>query len=125
MTNYTLRNDFHRTECTIRSRETHPISDYVEIVLTDYQTRRLKRELCGMADCWCSGDVGTRGRQFSDDGKPISVIAHDSADLINYSTGDIVRPATADELRESIDAAKIDGGAGVIDVDGRSCYVSE
>ena len=49
----------------------------------------------------------------------------DSADLINYSTGDIVRPATADELRASIDAAKIDGGAGVIDVDGRSCYVSE
>ena len=47
------------------------------------------------------------------------------ADLINYSTGDIVRKATADELRASIDAAKIDGGAGVIDVDGRSCYVSE
>ena len=75
MTNYTLRNDFHRTECTIRSRETHPISDYVELVLTDYQTRRLKRELCGMADCCCSGDVGTRGRQLSDDGKPIAVIS--------------------------------------------------
>jgi len=47
------------------------------------------------------------------------------ADLIDYSTGDIVRKATADELRASIDAAKVDGGAGVIDVDGRSCYVSE
>jgi len=46
-------------------------------------------------------------------------------DLRDYSTGDIVRPATADELRASIDAAKVDGGAGVIDVDGRSCYVSE
>ena len=47
------------------------------------------------------------------------------ADLIDYRTGEIIRPATADELRASIDAAKIDGGAGVIDVDGRSCYVSE
>jgi hypothetical protein len=28
-----------------------------------------------MADCCCSGDVGTRGRQFSDDGKPIAVIS--------------------------------------------------
>ena len=47
------------------------------------------------------------------------------ADLIDYSTGDVIRPATTDELRASIDAAKVDGGAGVIDVDGRSCYVSE
>ena len=49
----------------------------------------------------------------------------ESSDLIDYETGDIIRKATADELRESIDAAKVDGGAGVIDVDGRSCYVSE
>jgi hypothetical protein len=45
------------------------------------------------------------------------------ADLLDYNTGEIIRAATVAELRESIEAAKIDGGAGVIDVNGRSCYV--
>jgi len=48
-----------------------------------------------------------------------------SADLIDYNTLEIIRTATADELRDSIEAAKTDGGAGVIDVDGRSCYAAE
>ena len=47
------------------------------------------------------------------------------ADLMDYSTGEIVRTATAAELAESIAAAEIDGGAGVIDVDGRRCWVQE
>ena len=47
------------------------------------------------------------------------------ADLMDYSTGEIVRIATAAELAESIAAAEIDGGAGVIDVDGRRCWVQE
>ncbi len=48
----------------------------------------------------------------------------DCADLIDYDTGAIIRKATDAELAESIKAAKEDGGAGVIDVDGRRCYVS-
>lgn len=44
--------------------------------------------------------------------------------LYDYQTGDAIRAATADELAASIAAAESDGGAGVILVDGRSCYVA-
>ena len=46
-------------------------------------------------------------------------------DLHDYATGSYIRPATADERAESLSAAESDGGAGVIDVDGRSCYVQD
>lgn len=45
--------------------------------------------------------------------------------LMNYATGEEIREATADELAASIAAAETDGGAGVIEVDGVSCYVIE
>ena len=45
--------------------------------------------------------------------------------LCRYDTGDPIRNATAEELAESIAAADNDGGAGVIEIDGRSCYVVE
>jgi len=44
------------------------------------------------------------------------------ATLHNYETGESIRKATAKELAESIEAAKHDGGAGVIVVDGIRCY---
>lgn len=40
-----------------------------------------------------------------------------------YDTGEELRDATADELAESVAAARHDGGAGVIEVDGVRCYV--
>ena len=43
--------------------------------------------------------------------------------LYNYETGEFIRPATADELKRSIDASTRDGGAGVITIDGVRCYV--
>lgn len=43
--------------------------------------------------------------------------------LRNYRTGEAIRPATDAELAASIAAAETDGGAGVIKVDGVSCYV--
>jgi len=43
--------------------------------------------------------------------------------LRDYQTGDTIRPATQAETDESIAQAVRDGGAGVIIVDGRSCYV--
>lgn len=46
-----------------------------------------------------------------------------SATLHDYKTGEAIRPATQAELTASIEAASMDGGAGVITVDGRSCYV--
>ena len=51
------------------------------------------------------------------------------ADLINYQTGEFIRTATAAELAASIEAAKNDGGSGVIavEINGNkiSCYVEE
>ena len=43
--------------------------------------------------------------------------------LIDYRTGETIRTATAAELAASISATQHDGGAGVITVDGRLCYV--
>jgi hypothetical protein len=47
----------------------------------------------------------------------------DTGTLRDYETNDFIRPATSAELEASILAAEGDGGAGVIDVDGRSCWV--
>jgi len=44
---------------------------------------------------------------------------------MDYYTAEDIRPATRNELRESLAAAEIDGGAGVIDVAGNPCYVIE
>ena len=43
--------------------------------------------------------------------------------LCDYDTAETLRPATAEEAIESAEAAEADGGRGVIDVDGRRCYV--
>jgi hypothetical protein len=43
--------------------------------------------------------------------------------LISYSTNETIRTATIAEALESIAAARIDGGAGVIEADGIACYV--
>jgi hypothetical protein len=45
--------------------------------------------------------------------------------LCDYDTGTQLRNATAEELAASIAAAERDSGAGVIEVDGRDCYVQD
>lgn len=45
--------------------------------------------------------------------------------LVCYNTGDVIRGATLAERIASLDAAKKDGGSGVILVDGRSVYVED
>ena len=47
----------------------------------------------------------------------------DYGTLCDYRTGEQIRPATLAELTASMSAAHHDGGAGVIELDGRSCYV--
>jgi hypothetical protein len=44
--------------------------------------------------------------------------------LYNYQTGALIRTATAAEATASEAAALLDGGSGVIEVDGVSCYVA-
>jgi hypothetical protein len=51
-TTITLRNDFHNTSARVHSG---PISART--------ANRVRRELCGMSDCSCSGTLGTRGPQ--------------------------------------------------------------
>jgi hypothetical protein len=46
-------------------------------------------------------------------------------DLMDYNTAETIRPATQSEQQASREAAETDGGAGVISVDGRSCYVAD
>lgn len=53
------------------------------------------------------------------------VLRHVEPSLHDYATGDYIREATAAELDESLEAASYDGGAGVIEVDGRACYVED
>jgi hypothetical protein len=43
--------------------------------------------------------------------------------LVDYRTGEVIGKATAAQEAASIAAAQHDGGAGVIEVDGRRCYV--
>ena len=45
--------------------------------------------------------------------------------LMAYDTAESIRPATPAEVVASRIAAEADGGAGVIAVDGRSCYVED
>lgn len=43
--------------------------------------------------------------------------------LVEYDSAKEIRPATDEEYEASCEAARRDGGAGVIRVDGRRCYV--
>lgn len=43
--------------------------------------------------------------------------------LMNYETAEYLREATPWEARASAEAARTDGGAGAIDIEGRTCYV--
>ena len=42
--------------------------------------------------------------------------------LYDYKTGTVIGPATRAQVKASLEAAKIDGGSGVIFVDGRAVY---
>ena len=55
----TLSNDFHNTEITLNCKDDK---------LSAGQVKRANRELCGMSDCCCSGDIGYRGPQDGFDG---------------------------------------------------------
>jgi hypothetical protein len=54
---------------------------------------------------------------------PPGLLWRAAGDLHDYETGDVLRAASPAEARSSEEAATADGGAGVIKVEGRSCYV--
>ena len=47
-----------------------------------------------------------------------------NGDLCDYRTGAFIRPATAEELVESLEAAEDDGGIGAFNQDDRAVYVT-
>ena len=53
----------------------------------------------------------------------VAQMDRETGTLCDYLTGETIRAATRAELDASLDAAERDGGAGVIEVDGRRCFV--
>ena len=45
--------------------------------------------------------------------------------LISYRTGGEIRAATVDEWKRSVKKSFVDGGIGVINIDGKICYVED
>lgn len=83
---------------------------------------------------WCTDCAARRIRlAFDPDAEregQAAAVAHarqhipQGAGLMDYSSGDYIRPATASEAAASAAQARVDGGAGVIEVDGRGVYVA-
>ncbi len=73
MNSYTIRNDFHNTSVTIRCEGLSHLHGEVVISPNRRQLARMKKALCGIKGCQCSGDDGKRGNSFTDDGKRIVV----------------------------------------------------
>lgn len=58
----TLTNDFHNTSVCLNVKDNK---------ITAGQVKRAQKELCGIATCACSNELGTRGPQFDSDGNRI------------------------------------------------------
>ena len=64
-------------------------------------------------------------RNWYDNATGEIVLRHVEPSLHDYATGDYIREATAEELDWSLQAEPHDGGAGVIEIDGRARYVED
>lgn len=102
--------------------------------ITDAQIRTLRAEAAAAGDLaqvnLCDAALGLAEALMVDEAREAcaAVIARaadmqDDGCLCDYETGESIRPATADEAVSSRAAARVDGGAGIIRVDGRRCYV--
>jgi paraquat-inducible protein B len=79
---------------------------------------------------WRRTDPGVKGKDETTPEQETTMNATTKIDmskpvLYRYEDAQELRNATAEELAESIEAAKHDGGAGVITVDDVGCYVQE
>ncbi len=73
METYTIRNDFHGTSVDVRCEGLSHICGEVVIRPNRRQLARMKKTLCGIKGCQCSGDDGRRGNSFTKDGKRIVI----------------------------------------------------
>lgn len=105
--------------------------------ITDSQIRTLRDEAAAAGDDaqvnLCNAALGLAESWMVDEAREMCAKAISAAaeaanvdgDLHDYETGDFLRRATHDEAASSRKAATLDGGAGVIRVDGRRCYVAD
>jgi prepilin-type N-terminal cleavage/methylation domain-containing protein len=102
-TNITLTNDFHNTSVVVRADLLVGPAG-ATLTLTDYQTMRVRTELCGLYDCTCGG---IRGEQ-SYNNKPLTI---NTVEDLSYISG--VAPVSVvgdvldvhDNLTDAIEAA--------------------
>lgn len=71
MTFATISNDFHNT--TTRTKLGRK---------TEKQMRSIKRRMCGVSDCKCSDDIGSRGPQTQSDGRKLVIDWDSNASVI-------------------------------------------
>jgi hypothetical protein len=55
--NITLRNDFHKTEITLRAN----VVGSSTLSISHSQAKKAQKKLCGIKGCQCSDDMGVRG----------------------------------------------------------------
>jgi hypothetical protein len=92
--------------------------------ITDEQIRALFREASAAQDkaqvCLCIDAINGDLQARAECARVIAETeAQSTATLHDYATGDVIRPATADEQRQSQEA----GHSGAFDLDGRAVYV--
>ena len=72
---YTLTNDFHNTSTRVRCEGVSHVAGEATIRLTEAQSKRARRALCGDPDCRCADqDCGIRGPQQTADGQRLVVL---------------------------------------------------
>jgi len=107
---------------TNQTTTTEAAAEIVSQMSDDDRASFDKSDWSGFASWPCWSDEWTH-LAVGDVLTEVGVQIHQHGDLCEHETAEPIRPATEKEHNESIEAARIDGGAGVIDVDGRSCYV--
>ncbi len=59
-----LSNDFHGSEVVARAKVICESGQLIICELSARQVKHVQQKLCGVSGCSCSGDLGTRGRQY-------------------------------------------------------------
>ena len=62
----TVRNNFHNTEARIHPKAEKQKNGTLRYFVTKKTAQRVRRALCGISDCQCSGEFGERGPQEFD-----------------------------------------------------------
>jgi hypothetical protein len=68
-----LKNDYHNTQVTLRVEHNGKIEIDDVIELTAGQIKKTQKLLCGIAECLCAGDLGTRGNWHDLDGEEVKL----------------------------------------------------